>query len=340
MNDQPTALAPIAMGNRGIAIRTMDELARFAECLEAAQLLPKGLNPAGAMICIQMGLEVGLSPMQAIQNVAVINGRPTVWGDSALALCKAHPDFEYLKEWSENGTAWCEMKRRNEPGPVKRSFSVDQAKKAGLWGKAGPWQTYPDRMLQMRARGFAMRDCLPDALRGMYIREEIDDRTIEGAQATEFKELPSLAETLEKHGKAPESPQAVFPAGQKIRPGRPPKAKAEAPKAAPEPVEPAQGFASVMDSVPINQPIEKIDPALANPDADPFDPAMELAAARVKISDLVKRLTIDQRATIRRELGIPPELSVSRWSLDALTAAIAKAHDILGQASLQPGDHF
>lgn len=113
MNDQPTALAPIAMGNRGIAIRTMDELARFAECLEAAQLLPKGLNPAGAMICIQMGLEVGLSPMQAIQNVAVINGRPTVWGDSALALCKAHPDFEYLKEWSENGTAWCEIKRRN-----------------------------------------------------------------------------------------------------------------------------------------------------------------------------------------------------------------------------------
>jgi hypothetical protein len=59
--------------------------------------------------------------------------------------------------------------------PVVRSFSVEDAKKAGLWGKAGPWQQYPKRMLQMRARGFAVRDAFPDVLRGLITAEEAAD---------------------------------------------------------------------------------------------------------------------------------------------------------------------
>jgi hypothetical protein len=76
--------------------------------------------------------------------------------------------------------------RRGQP-PERRTFSVADAKRAKLWFKAGPWTTYPDRMLQMRARGFAIRDTFPDALRGVIIAEEAQDHP------TEVREVPNLA---------------------------------------------------------------------------------------------------------------------------------------------------
>ncbi len=73
---------------------------------------------------------------------------------------------------------WCEVTRRGE-APQRRTFSVADAKRAGLWGKSGPWTQYPDRMLQLRARGFAIRDVFPDALRGVMTREEAEDMPAE-----------------------------------------------------------------------------------------------------------------------------------------------------------------
>jgi hypothetical protein len=122
-----------------------------------------------------MGLEVGLSPMQSIQNIAVINGRPSIWGDSMLALCQNHRDFESIDEnQSTNEKGVCIVKRRGME-PQTRTFTVDDAKKAGLWGKQGPWQTSPARMLKLRARAFALRDTFADALRGLQSAEEQRD---------------------------------------------------------------------------------------------------------------------------------------------------------------------
>ena len=95
-----------------------------------------------------------------------------------LALVLSHPACEYVRDGVDgDGDArygWCEAKRRGSPA-IKRTFSVADAKRAGLWGKSGPWQQYPDRMLQMRARGFALRDAFPDALRGLISQEEAQD---------------------------------------------------------------------------------------------------------------------------------------------------------------------
>ena len=76
--------------------------------------------------------------------------------------------------------------RRGQP-PERRTFSVADAKRAKLWFKAGPWTTYPDRMPQMRARGFAIRDTFPDALRGVITAEEAQDHP------TEVRDVPNLA---------------------------------------------------------------------------------------------------------------------------------------------------
>jgi len=130
------------------------------------------------LVAIQWGMELGLAPMQALQSIAVINGRPSLWGDAVIALCKSHPICEWIRESIEDDTAVCAAQRRGDPEPVERRFSLDDAKKAGLLGKPGPWTQYPRRMLQMRARSWCLRDAFPDLLRGMAVAEEEQGSTV------------------------------------------------------------------------------------------------------------------------------------------------------------------
>jgi hypothetical protein len=159
---------------------TIQEAMRFSEILASSTMVPRDFQgkPGNVLVAIQWGREVGLGPLQALQNIAVINGRPSIWGDAALALVRGHPDCASVQEGvdGEGDTrhGWCEVTRRGEQ-PQRRTFSIADAKRAGLWGKSGPWTQYPDRMLQLRARGFAIRDVFPDALRGVLTREEAED---------------------------------------------------------------------------------------------------------------------------------------------------------------------
>jgi hypothetical protein len=166
---------------RGLALQTMEDAMRFGKMVADSEFAPKDFRgkPASCVLAIQAGAEIGLSPMQALQSIAVVNGRPSVYGDAALAVAKASPVCEYVTERIEGDgdamVATCEAKRRGYPHPTVVRFTVSDAKKAGLWGKTGPWTQYPKRMLQMRARGFALRDAFPDALRGLVTAEEAQD---------------------------------------------------------------------------------------------------------------------------------------------------------------------
>ncbi len=156
----------------------LTEALQMAETISKSSLVPKDYqgNPGNVLVAIQWGMEVGLGPLQAMQNIAVINGRPSLWGDALLALCKASPVCEYITEECDGQTAVCTAKRRGDPSPVVREFSMEDAKRAGLAGKQGPWTQYPKRMLQMRARGFCLRDAFPDVLKGMASAEEEQDK--------------------------------------------------------------------------------------------------------------------------------------------------------------------
>src|SRR5690606_10728351 len=145
--------------------KSLDEAMRFAEILAKSSIVPKDFsgNPGNILVAIQWGLELGLQPMQAMQNIAVINGRPALWGDAVIALVRSSPLCEYIYETDDGETATCRVKRRGEEEQV-RTFSMADAKAANLLGKAGPWTQYPKRMRQMRARAFALRDVFPDVL--------------------------------------------------------------------------------------------------------------------------------------------------------------------------------
>jgi len=160
--------------------QTFEQLGQFAAMAARSSMVPQAYRgkPEDIMLAVQMGSEVGLAPMQALQNIATINGRPALWGDAQLGLCKMHPAWVSIEETTtgagEAMRARCVVIRNGEP-PVVREFGYTEAKQAGLWGKAGPWQQYPARMMQMRARGFALRDAFPDALRGLLSEHEAQD---------------------------------------------------------------------------------------------------------------------------------------------------------------------
>jgi hypothetical protein len=165
----------------GLVLQTMAEAMSFAKMVANSDFAPKDFRgkPESCLLAIDYGSSIGLSRMQSLQSIAVINGRPTIWGDAALALVIGSPVCEYVRETvdgeGDSMVATCEAKRRGYEKPSFVRFSVADAKKAGLWGKAGPWTQYSRRMLQMRARGFALRDTFPDILRGLVTAEEAQD---------------------------------------------------------------------------------------------------------------------------------------------------------------------
>jgi len=185
--------------------RSLKEALQLADLIHRSKLAPKGFDtPESCLVGILYGMEVGLSPIAALQRMAIIDGRPTIWGDAALALVQASGLLISIKEEIQEDatqpninrlTAICTVIRNSRTEPVTKTFSVEDAKRAGLWQKPGPWTDYPKRMLAMRARAFALRDAFPDVLAGLYLREEIEPATTSQQSTMEGKEqndaLPS-----------------------------------------------------------------------------------------------------------------------------------------------------
>lgn len=147
-----------------------------AELLANSDFVPKDYKgkPGNIIACMQFSAELNLPVMQGLQNIAVINGHPSIYGDLALALVERSGLLEAIDELVDEKGATCTVKRKGR-NAITRHFTQADAKQANLWDKAGPWKQYPKRMLQMRARGFCLRDAFPDVLKGIAIREEVQD---------------------------------------------------------------------------------------------------------------------------------------------------------------------
>lgn len=197
------AVPPSATRGFSLAPSSFQEAQEFARLIASSDMVPtdyKG-KPGNVLVAVQMGAEVGLPPMQSLQNIAVINGRPCIWGDAAIALARVHPDFENIDESLDGSgealTAVCHVKRRGQKAQM-RTFSVEDAKRAKLWGKKGPWTDYPQRMLQMRARSWAIRDVFADALKGIALREEVMDAIdVPASSATDTKPVQMPTRKIE-----------------------------------------------------------------------------------------------------------------------------------------------
>ena len=188
--------------NRGLSLATMADAMAFAKMVSGTEFAPKDFRgkPEACLLAIQHGSEIGLSPMQSLQSIAVVNGRPTIYGDAALAVCLASLVCEWVTERvdgeGDRMVATCSAQRRGYPAPITSTFSVADAKAAGLWGKQGPWSQYPKRMLAMRARGFALRNAFADVLRGLVTAEEAQDYQVTGIEVVPSRPAPAPAPTV------------------------------------------------------------------------------------------------------------------------------------------------
>src|SRR5260370_2044272 len=165
-------------------------------------------------LAIMHGATVGLGPIAAVQSIAVIDGMPTIWGDGALSIVERSGLLEdmleeYQTDPDEGFSAICTMRRRRRPTAIQNRFSIAMAEQAQLTRKEGPWQSYPQRMLKMRARSWTIRDGFADVLRGLHIREEVDDFIETGGL---WPPLPAAAQERAPGGRGRHRPDA--------RPGR------------------------------------------------------------------------------------------------------------------------
>ena len=155
----------------------------MADIMSGSQLIPKNFQgrPQDVVVAMMWSHTLGIPTVQGLQYIAVINGKPSMYGDGLLAVAMASGQMADFKETFVGGNteddlaAICTVKRKGLESPIIGQFSVADAKRAGLWGKMGPWKQYPKRMLKMRARAFALRDAFPDVLSGMSSGEEQED---------------------------------------------------------------------------------------------------------------------------------------------------------------------
>ncbi|EPF0568860.1 hypothetical protein ACSQHE_003284 [Yersinia enterocolitica] len=171
----------------------------FAEAIAGSQFAPSNYRgkPNDVLIAMQMGAELGFQPMQSVQGIAVINGRPSVWGDALRALILSASDLAGFEEYYDEATqtAHCKISRKLQTGAIAvftGSFSVVDAQTAELWNKTGPWKSYPKRMQQWRALGFSARDAYADRLKGIQLAEEVRDYEPEEKVVTQHNESPAL----------------------------------------------------------------------------------------------------------------------------------------------------
>jgi hypothetical protein len=188
--------AMISVEERGLVIRSFEDLQRFAKMVLEANAAPKGIDTIGKVsVAIQMGMERGLPPLGGLRMVYFVNGLPSWRGEAAVALvrqsglCLSYRAFVDGEGEARRGV--CVTHRQGDPNPVRTEFSVKDAMKAGLWKKDGPWQSYPDRQLKWRAIGFNLKDQFPDVLGGFPIAEEALD--IPAAKGEAEPDRPALA---------------------------------------------------------------------------------------------------------------------------------------------------
>lgn len=224
---QPVARASLNSGAmvKAIVPQSIEEVCRLAKFIAAAGWAPKGYlvdsknaslgyDETKITVGILHGMEVGLTPVAALQSIAVINGTPSIFGDGMLALVQSSGLLENIQEVPVTNAQGNQhgykviVKRRGVQTPFEASFTIAEATAAGLTKKPGPWQDYPMRMVLWRARSWALRAGFADVLRGLSSAEEVIDMVdVNPPPAKEPVKTASSA--LDKFAAEPRKPATI-----------------------------------------------------------------------------------------------------------------------------------
>lgn len=198
-NKTDALMAPLTPGNWG-------ELAVMAKTMGGSGLWPGIRTPDQAIAVVSLGASIGFTAPQALQLFHIVEGRPSLSVAGQAAVMQASPEIEYVHP-IETSTERCilEGKRRGAPGPVRSTYTIEDAIKAGRCsrnakgvivapgrsGKPGAWETATEDMLYARALSRLARRIAPDLLMGIYVPDEMEQAAEEDAPRVEDRTAPA-----------------------------------------------------------------------------------------------------------------------------------------------------
>lgn len=174
----------------------------IAERLCKSGLYQQFKTPESVFAIIQYGSELGIGPMMSLQNINLISGKPLANGQILLSLA-INRGVKY--KVIENSEQKCTINFTRNGSEVTSSFTIEEAKKAGLCNKDS-WKNYPKAMLFWRASTQGIRMIAPDAIMGLYMPDEIED-------VSDIKVGPEQAKNV-----SPQQPQTPEPVIVEVTP--------------------------------------------------------------------------------------------------------------------------
>jgi hypothetical protein len=215
-NSNSRALIPV--GPKGVELRDIDAMFRFARCYLQSGLAPASFkNEQQLVIAWAKAAELGLSPLQAVEGMTIINNRVGIMGDLALAMVEASGLLEQKRvEYSGEGESLvCQVTlQRKGREPQVYSFSVREARAAGIYERSPTWRNYPRRMTYYRALGFGLRDEFSDVLKGTKTVEELQDYPIEEPREQRRVRATALSRNARTDAAKGEAAQALTQASE------------------------------------------------------------------------------------------------------------------------------
>lgn len=203
---------------------------QMAKALSSSTIVPATFqrNDANCLIAIEQANRLKVSPLMVMQNLYVIQGRPS-WSSKFLIAAinnsgKFDMELQFEETKGKDGKpfscmAWTMKNGRRVEG---MTVDMDMAKDEGWLSKNGSkWKTMPQLMLRYRAASFFSSLNCPELTMGLYTKEEMQDNDfkeypVEEMQMQAQKEIASNANMVDFE---PEEPKTVTePDGQQAMP--------------------------------------------------------------------------------------------------------------------------
>jgi len=152
------------MSNFPAVVTPVAELAAWGDLAKKSGVVPPSTSREQAMAIVQTGRELGLQPFQSLRSMSFISGRLTMSVQLQLALAKRQGvRLESLNETNES----CSVTLGRGDERITCTYTIDDARKAGLVKPGGAWEKYGRQMLRWRAIGDALRLIAPDLVMGL-----------------------------------------------------------------------------------------------------------------------------------------------------------------------------
>lgn len=156
---------------------------RVAKMLSASNLIPQAYqnNIQNTMIALEMANRIGATPLMVMQNLHVIQGKPS-WSSAfiiaAINSCKKFAPLRFVVKGQGDKMQCFARAKDLTTGKMLNGVTVTMAmaKAEGWIDKAGSkWKTMPELMIQYRAAAFFGRLYVPEIMMGMLTAEEVQD---------------------------------------------------------------------------------------------------------------------------------------------------------------------